>query len=484
MQEIDVQAAPLEALSAILQPERGEQLRSTAARGRALLADRVVWNVNATAQGGGVAEMLQGLVAYGLGAGVDTRWLVLDGDPAFFAVTKRIHNLLHGSSGDGAGLSPSDHQHYAAIMKDNLDALRSRVQPEDIVLLHDPQTAGLVEGLRETGAHIIWRSHIGRDDTNPVTDRGWAFLRPYLEHPDAFVFSRRGYVPDWVPSERVRIIAPSIDPFSTKNRELDDSEVGQVLRRVGLLAGEDTTPAFEFRRRDGTLGAVRRCAEVLSGSPPPPADAPLVVQVSRWDRLKDMTGVLSGFADLVAPVHPDVHLMLVGPEVSGVSDDPEGAQVLLDCRAAWARLPEPVRRRCHLACLPMDDVDENAIIVNAVQRHAAVVVQKSLFEGFGLTVAEALWKSRPVLASAVGGIQDQVTDGQDGLLLPRPDDLVGFAERLDMLLGDPALARRLGRAGHERVRDAFLGDRHLGQYLDLFEDLLRGRLRGGQVAAR
>lgn len=484
MQEIDVQAAPLEMLGAILQPERGEQLRATAARGRELLANRVVWNVNATAQGGGVAEMLQGLVAYGLGAGVDIRWLVLDGDPEFFAITKRIHNALHGSTGDGAGLGASDHQHYEEILEDNLSTLRLRIRPQDIVLLHDPQTAGLVDGLRETGAHIIWRSHIGRDDSNAVTDRGWAFLRPYVEHADAFVFSRRGYVPDWVPSDRVRIIAPSIDPFSAKNRELDDSEVARVLRRVGLLAGEDPTPAYEFRRRDGSLGAVRRHAEVLSGSPPPPADAPLVVQVSRWDRLKDMTGVLSAFADLVAPVHPDAHLMLVGPAVAGVSDDPEGAEVLIECREAWAGLPEPVRRQCYLACLPMDDVDENAIIVNAVQRHAAVVVQKSLFEGFGLTVAEALWKSRPVLASAVGGIQDQITDGQDGLLLPRPDDLVGFAGRLEMLLSDPALGQRLGQAGHERVRNTFLGDRHLGQYLDLFEDLLRNRDKVGSVPAR
>lgn len=319
---------------------------------------------------------------------------------------------------------------------------------------------------------MIWRSHIGRDDSNAVTDRGWAFLRPYLEHTDAYVFSRRGYVPDWVPTDRVLIIAPSIDPFSAKNRELDDGEVARVLSRVGLVADGDDTGAYEFLRRDGTSGVVRRHPEALAGAAPPPADAPLVIQVSRWDRLKDMAGVLSAFSDDVAPVRPDAHLMLVGPDVSGVSDDPEGAEVLLACRRVWAGLPEQVRRRCHLACLPMDDVDENAIIVNALQRHAAVVVQKSLFEGFGLTVAEALWKSRPVLASAVGGIQDQVSDGLDGLLLPRPDDLVGFAARLELLLGDPSLGRRLGQAGHERVRDAFLGDRHLSQYVDLFADLL------------
>lgn len=146
--------------------------------------------------------------------------------------------------------------------------------------------------------------------------------------------------------------------------------------------------------------------------------------------------------------------------------------MLADCQAAWAALPHPIRERCHLACIPMDDADENAIIINALQRHAAVVVQKSLFEGFGLTVSEALWKSRPVLASAVGGIQDQITDGRDGLLLLDPHDLAGFAERLQLLLGDPFLRETLGRSGHARVRDWFLGNRSLTQYVALFDDVL------------
>jgi trehalose synthase len=474
MQDVKIEAAPLEMLDAILVPERADRLRSAAAQARNLLAGRVVWNVNATAHGGGVAEMLQGLLAYGRGAGVDTRWLVLDGDAEFFAITKRVHNALHGYADSDAGLGRSEHEHYEQVLHANLLSLLSRIRPRDIVLLHDPQTAGLVDGLREVGAHVIWRSHIGRDDSTAATDRGWAFLRGYVEHADAFVFSRLGYVPDWVPPDRVRIIAPSIDPFSAKNRELDESQVGRILRRVGLVDGDDDTEAIEFRRRDGTLGLVRRHSHLLSGSPPPPAAAPLVVQVSRWDKLKDMTGVLSAFARYIAPTQPDAHLMLVGPDVSGVTDDPEGAEVLLTCRAAWAGLPEPVRRRCHLGCIPMDDVDENAIIVNAVQRHAAIVVQKSLFEGFGLTVAEALWKSRPVLASAVGGIRDQIVDGRDGLLLPQPDDLVGFAARLRLLLDDPSLGERLGQQGHERVRNEFLGDRHLVQYVDMFAALVHG----------
>ena len=151
--------------------------------------------------------------------------------------------------------------------------------------------------------------------------------------------------------------------------------------------------------------------------------------------------MLSAFAEHVAAAVPSAHLMLAGPDVSGVTDDPEGAEVLAECRAAWAQLPESVRKRCHLACVPMDDGDENAVIVNALQRHATVVVQKSLFEGFGLTVTEAMWKGRAVLASAIGGIQDQIVDGHDGLLLPDPTDLDGFAQRLQLLLDNPAAVR-------------------------------------------
>ena len=163
--------------------------------------------------------------------------------------------------------------------------------------------------------------------------------------------------------------------------------------------------------------------------------------------------------------------MLVGPDVSGVTDDPEGADVLAECRARWRTVPESIRGRVHLASIPMDDVDENAIIVNALQRHAYLVVQKSLVEGFGLTVTEAMWKARPVIASRVGGIQDQIVDERDGLLIDDPYDLDALAAAMARLLDDRELADRLGAAGRARVHDQFLGDRHLAQYVDLFERL-------------
>jgi trehalose synthase len=480
MQQVDVRTASLGRLGRLLSPARRGDLQAAAARARDRLSGRVVWNVSATAEGGGVAEMLHTLLAYGRGAGVDTRWLVLDGDPDFFAITKRIHNAVHGALEPGRELGAPEHQHYEAVLRRNLTELTLLVRPGDVVVLHDPQTAGLVEGSRAAGALVVWRCHIGRDVADAASDQAWAFLRGYLSDADAFVFSRLRYVPQWIPSDRVRVIAPSIDPFSLKNRELDPDEVAAVLGRAGLVDSGDGLPPVRFTRRDGSVGAVRPHTDLMPG-PPVPTAARLVVQVSRWDVLKDMGGVLSAFAQHVVPSTSDVHLVLAGPDVSGVTDDPEGAQVLAACRAAWAELPPPARERCHLVCVPMDDVDENAVIVNALQRHASVVVQKSLQEGFGLTVTEAMWKSRPVLASAVGGIQEQIVDGREGSLLPDPRDLEGFAQRLQMLLDHPGSAEQLGRNARLRVQDEFLADRHLIQYVDLLGDLVA---RTGPVLGR
>ena len=183
-----------------------------------------------------------------------------------------------------------------------------------------------------------------------------------------------------------------------------------------------------------------------------------------------MGGVLEAFVRHVDV--PEAHLALVGPAVSGVTDDPEGEQVWSETVAAWSALPAATRERVHLATVPMDDPVENALVVNAVQRHAAIVVQKSLAEGFGLTVAEAMWKSRPVVASAVGGIVDQVIDGETGLLVGDPHDLEGFGAAVQRLLRDPLLAERLGRNARTHVERRFLGDRHLVEYATLISDLL------------
>jgi trehalose synthase len=469
----DVTVAPrsLAALRSLIGDDRGERLEAAAAASTERLAGRIVWNVNSTAAGGGVAEMLQVLVGYIRGAGIDARWVVLDGDPAFFAITKRIHNRVHGVAGDSGQLGAAEALHYAEVTRANASALLARVRSGDVVLLHDPQTAGMAEVLADAGVKVIWRCHIGADHPNATSQEAWDFLRPHLSACDAFVFSRRAYVPGWVPEERVAVIAPSIDPFSPKNQDIPADALPAFLARMGLTS-HPAPQAACFTRSDGARGEVTHPAAVTSEGPLDP-ERPLVVQVSRWDHLKDMHGVMMGFANRVVVGASDggAQLALVGPSVEGVADDPEGAEVLAECVASWEALPREARRRIHLVTLPMVDVDENAAMVNALQRSAAIIVQKSLIEGFGLTVAEGMWKGKPVVASRVGGIVDQIAPGT-GVLLDDPADLDAYGDALVALLERPEEMERLGDSARRHVLAEFVGDRHLLRYAALIEQLL------------
>ena len=470
LREVEVQALDAARLEPIVGPERLAQFERIAEATEARLAGRSVINVNSTAAGGGVAEMLQTLLAYARGAGVDARWVVIEGDPAFFAITKRIHNGLYGSPGDGGGLGEEERRHYAAVQRRNADELLAIVQPGDIVLIHDPQPAGLAATARRAGARVVWRCHVGLDEPNEWTERAWEFLRPYLADVEAIVVSRAAFAPPWADAAQVHVIPPSIDPFSAKNEPISRHNVLLSLSYVGLLEGVGSPPAVPFSRRDGSRGRINRRVDVLQTGPPPPAGAPLVAQVSRWDRMKDMPGVLTGFAEHVDP-SLGAHLLLCGPAVRGVADDPEAAEVLDECISIWRALPHAIRSRAHLACTPMADPDEAAAIVNAIQRHAAVVVQKSLAEGFGLTVAEAMWKERPIVASAVGGIADQIDHGTHGLLIDDSSDLRAFGEAVETVLRDRDEAARLAHNARARAVREFLGDRHLERYGRLVERL-------------
>jgi trehalose synthase len=349
--------------------------------------------------------------------------------------------------------------------------LLQKVQPGDIVLLHDPQTAALAAPLAEEGALVVWRCHIGVDLSNEVTEAAWAFLRPHVSRADGWVFSRQSYVPSWLAGDRVWIIPPSIDPFSVKNQDMDANTVRAILATIGLVDGQ-AGERGRFVRQDGTGGEVVRPAAVVADTLPG-LDDDLVIQVSRWDRLKDMNGVMHGWAQHVAPDH-DGYLALVGPAVTNVADDPEGAAVYSDCLLQWRALPLSVRSRTMLVTLPLDDIDENAAMVNALQRHASIVTQKSLAEGFGLTVAEAMWKARPVIGSAIGGITDQIAAGT-GILLPDPSDLAAFGAAVRKLLDDRQERSRLGAAAHAYVRDNFIGDLHLLRYAEVFSALISQR---------
>ena len=444
VQEVRIVPVLLSRLEALLPPDRVERLDHHVVAARRMLAGRTVWNINSTARGGGVAEMLHGLVAYAAGSGIDVRWLVVTGDPDFFAVTKRIHNRVHGVAGAPGALDAAARATYDATLARQAREIVDLVRPGDVVLLHDPQTAGLAGALRARGAWVVWRCHIGLDEHNAWTREAWGFLRALVEPAHAWVFSRAQFAPDWVDRAWLRVIPPSLDPFSAKNVDLGEEEVRALVHRAGL---------------------------VVEGGPLP-AHGRVVLQVSRWDRLKDMAGVLDAFARHLDELPSDVHLVLAGPEATGVADDPEAAGVLAECRSLWRSLPTAARTRSHLVAVPMGDVDANARIVNALQRWSTVVVQKSLAEGFGLTVTEPMWKSRPVVASAVGGIRDQVEHGVSGLLLDDPRDGAALTAALSTLLADPVRCEAMGRAAHLRVRDHFLADRHLIQYVELFGELL------------
>ncbi len=479
MSALEHEAVPAmapERFASVLSPGEYEALLDLVKHAARELHGRVIWNVNSTAKGGGVVEMLRPLLGYCRGAGVDARWVVISGQPQFFAITKRLHNRLHGFAGDGGPLSAAERHVYEQTLAAGAEELAALVRPRDIVILHDPQTAGLAATVRATGATVIWRCHVGLDVANDHAREAWDFLRGYVLGAHVFVFSRAGFAWEGLPRGRISVIRPSIDAFAPKNAEQTREQSSAIMTTAGVVAS-DVSVYPTFTRSDGTPGRVERRAEMLQEEELE-ADVPVVMQVSRWDQLKDPLGVLGAFAEHVAKRAP-AHLLLVGPSTAAVADDPEGAQVLDAVRAAWHELPGPVRRRVHLCSLPMDDIEENAAIVNALQRHAGVVVQKSLAEGFGLTVAEAMWKQRPVVASRIGGIRDQIEDGRSGLLLPDPRDLEQVGAAISEMLTDSERAQQIGIAAQRRVQQQFLGPHHLGRYFEVMRRVASQRDHDG-----
>ncbi len=369
------------------------------------LAGRSVLNVNSTAVGGGVAEILNRLVPLMNELGVKARWDVIKGGDAFYAATKKFHNALHGESAD---ISPRDYQVYEETQAENL---ASMALDADFVFIHDPQPAGLVKARQPGKNHWIWRCHI---DLSRPDQALWEYLKAFVRRYDACVFSAPSFSQE-LPILQA-LIPPSIDPLSDKNRELGPAEVDAVLAKLEI-----------------------------------PRDKPLVTQVSRFDRLKDPLGVIEAFKR--ARLYSDARLLLVG---GTADDDPEGAQVLAEVREKAHKNPDIM-----VLCLP----PTSHLEINAIQRASTVVLQKSLREGFGLTVAEALWKGKPVIAGAVGGIPMQIAHKYSGILT---HSVEGTAYWLKQLLNEPEFARKLGENGREHVKQNFLMTRQLRDYLLLF----------------
>ena len=377
-----------------------------------ILADKLrgktVQNVNSTAVGGGVAEILSRMVPLLKQLGVDARWDVIKGNERFFLITKKIHNALHGVD---VTFSDEEFDYFKQVNADNAGEMASY---GDVVFIHDSQPIGLIEKKSEIGRKWVWRCHI--DFTQP-TAQIEAFLRGYIDRYDSAVFSAQAF------SRHLDIpqilIAPSIDPLSDKNRDLPDDEIKSIVEGYGI----DTS-------------------------------RPIVTQISRFDYLKDPVGVIDVYRKVKK--HVDCQMVLAG---GGATDDPEGAKVLEDVQNAAADDPD-----IHVLLLqPGSDIE-----INALQRASSVVLQKSLKEGFGLTVAEALWKAKPVIAGAVGGIPQQITHKFSGILTYSIDGTVYY---LKQLLNDQEYAKKLGANGREHVKNNFLITRHIRDYILLFLSL-------------
>jgi trehalose synthase len=444
------------------------ELRTEAAVVLPQLQGRKVWMVNSTAQGGGVAEMLPKMIGLTRELGVAIDWVVIGSDQQrFFSLTKRLHNLIHGEG--TPQLTAEDREVYEAVNRENADALKPHLSPDDILVVHDPQPAAMGAMLKqELGIRTVWRCHIGLDRHTPQTRTAWNFLRPYVETYDRAVFSAPEYIPDYL-TGRSSIIHPAIDPCSHKNRFLTPHKLVGVLCNSGLKNENQPVLTPPFARSAQRLDADGRFRPSTDFEQIGLLYRPVVTQISRWDRLKGFAPLLRGFVRLKQRLSEGnghdprqrrrleiVRLVLAGPDPASIQDDPEGREVLSELCHEYVGLPERFRSDIALLTLPMDSRKENALMVNALQRCSTVIVQNSLQEGFGLTATEAMWKQVPVLGTHACGIRQQIRDGIDGVLSNSAEDSEEIAQRLDDLLGDVVRRDRMGRAGQKRVQESFL----------------------------
>ena len=456
-----------------------EALRAHAQPVAEALRGQTVWLLNSTAQGGGVSEMLPGIIGQLHELEIHTEWVVIDSaDPAFFPLTKRIHNLIHGEG--TPDLDERDRVVLEATNRTNADELRGWLRDGDVVIVHDPQPMPIAALLRtDNDLTCVWRCHIGLDERNDATRAAWRFLRPYAAAYEHAVFSAPEYVPSFFEG-RASIVYPGVDPLSEKNRPLDDGAA--ILQRAGLLRANGVHPETPAAHRAQRLQASGRFGPGFEPHDIGFFDRPIVTQVSRWDRLKGFLPLLHGFArfkdqlrrearaaDEVRSRLRRARLILAGPQPEAVADDPEGREVLEELGAAWLDLDSTTRSDIALIALPMQDTAWNALIVNALQRASTIVVQNSLREGFGLTITEAMWKGRPVLSnSRACGPRQQVRGGVDGEMISDPEDVGAIAAAIVRMLADPDQLERWGRSARQRVQEHFLIYTQLRHWLRLF----------------
>lgn len=372
------------------------------------LQGKVIQNINSTAVGGGVAEILNRMIPLLKELGVDARWDVIKGGAQFFEVTKKFHNALHGKREE---IGRRDFDIFIETSQRNAEELNTY---GDIVFVHDPQPVMLIN--KRSGNKWVWRCHI---DVSSPDQKVWKFLRDFVIKYDSAVFSAPSFARE-LPIRQF-LIAPSIDPLSDKNKEIPQQVIDSVMEKYKI-----------------------------------PKDKPVITQISRFDRLKDPIGVIEAYKKVKKYV--DCRLILAG---GTATDDPEGMAVLDEVREK-----SKSDANIHILLLPQNDIE-----VNALQRASTVIIQKSLKEGFGLTVAEALWKGKPVVASNVGGIPLQIKNKYSGMLCYSVD---GAAYAIKQLLNSPQYAKKLGENGREHIRNNFLVTRHIKDYMLLFLSLYHG----------
>lgn len=380
---------------------------------RALKGMKVV-HVNSTKTGGGVAEILNKMVPLFNALGLDTRWEVMQGNHPFFQCTKAFHNALQGVS----SLAPEKDLllAYEKVNQENAEIMRPILEEADMVFIHDPQPAALINSFPKRKGKWIWRCHIDVSSPHRAT---WRYLRDFITHYDASIFSLSDFAQPL--PHPIYLIPPSIDPLSEKNIPLNANDVAAVFPRFNL-----------------------------------DPNRPMILQVSRFDRFKDPVGVIKAY-QLSKKFKPDLQLVLAG---GGAPDDPEGELVLNEVKAVAKGDPD-----IHILYLPAD----SHLTINALQRAATFVLQKSTREGFGLTVTEALWKGKPVIGGNTGGIRLQVVENCTGFLVNTPE---GAAQRIRYLLQRPHVIHEMGKLGHSLVKDNFLITRHLREYLTLMVTML------------
>jgi trehalose synthase len=399
--KVEAPAIQLDDYVPLLGQAEVDEIRTLASK----LTGRTVQMVNSTAMGGGVAEILNRLIPLMQELQLNVRWDVITGGDAFFEITKSFHNALHGGPYQAR---QEDFDLFLATNEQN----RQRMQFDcEFTVIHDPQPIALIEARQGHEGHWIWRCHI--DLSHPNQDV-WGFLRPFVFRYDGALFSSPSFTRQ-LPIPQY-LAYPSIDPLSDKNKELDAEYVSSVLERFKIDPSR-----------------------------------PILTQISRFDRLKDPVGVVRAYQ--IVKRYADCQLVLAG---GGAADDPEGGVVLEEVRKVAGN-----DRDIFILDLP----PWSALEINALQRASTIIIQKSLREGFGLTVTEALWKKKPTVASAVGGIPAQVIHKHTGLLA---HSIEGTAYQIRFLLSNPALAQKLGEQGHEHVREHFLITSNVKRYLTLF----------------